>query len=626
MITSVNVDVGVTGRPGVPAPTAPAPPQRPGFARPGELACPPGAQGWEGLYSYSLRFGDDPGAPEHDQFWFHDSVHWPHVVAPFDATLLQYALGSLGQANTRLLSLPTSFGFDYRIVNGYAYLTTLGVEDPVVVARRQAHFAQRAEPVFADWERYGRDWVRRAEGLVARIATVRFDQPPELVALERVVPVPEPAPLVGLARAWHELLDLGLELWQHHFQLLSLGYGAQLAFFELAGELVPGADAQVLARLAGDDQPELYRPDEELRRLARLAVDLGVDAIVCRGAWSLVEGFLGATVRGRRWLGEFEAVRRTWLDYSTGTGFHHADAVWSDHPDIPLGICRTYINRLRAGAGIDPPAAAMAAERERLTAEVVGAVPAERRAEFLDGLALARRASHHVEGHNLYVEQRGHSALWRKVRELSRLFVAAGVWPDVDDIFMLRREEVDEAVWDLANAWALGRPPKGRQHWPAEVARRRGILQALAAWAPPPALGRPPRSIADPIALMLLGLTDDAVARWAAGPAGGVVTGCPASAGVVEGVVRVVRTVDGLDGVAPGEVLVAPFTTPSWAAGFVAAAVVTDSGGMMSHAAVVCREYGIPAVTATATGTRVLSSGMRVRVDGGAGTVTVLDP
>jgi len=75
-----------------------------------------------------------------------------------------------------------------------------------------------------------------------------------------------------------------------------------------------------------------------------------------------------------------------------------------------------------------------------------------------------------------------------------------------------------------------------------------------------------------------------------------------------------------------GEVLVAPVTSPGWAPVFGrVAAIVTDVGGVMSHAAIVCREFGLPAVTGTVDGTRRITTGDRVRVDGTRGTVTVLD-
>jgi pyruvate, water dikinase len=73
-------------------------------------------------------------------------------------------------------------------------------------------------------------------------------------------------------------------------------------------------------------------------------------------------------------------------------------------------------------------------------------------------------------------------------------------------------------------------------------------------------------------------------------------------------------------------VLVCPATSPSWAPVFSRiAATVSDVGGIMSHTAIVCREYGMPAVVGTGNAVSTLRTGQRVRVDGGAGTVTLLD-
>jgi pyruvate,water dikinase len=103
------------------------------------------------------------------------------------------------------------------------------------------------------------------------------------------------------------------------------------------------------------------------------------------------------------------------------------------------------------------------------------------------------------------------------------------------------------------------------------------------------------------------------------------VTGIPAGSGVAEGIVRVVEDPSFAD-VEPGEILVASTTDPSWASiMFVSAALVVDIGGLLSHAAVVARELGIPCVVNTRTGTRDLRDGDRVRVDGSTGTVTVLE-
>src|SRR5690606_9660367 len=102
--------------------------------------------------------------------------------------------------------------------------------------------------------------------------------------------------------------------------------------------------------------------------------------------------------------------------------------------------------------------------------------------------------------------------------------------------------------------------------------------------------------------------------------------GMAASGGAVEGLARVITTPEQLGELQQGEILVAPVTAPSWGPVFgKISATVTDIGGMMSHAAIVCREYGVPAVTGTGRASTTIRTGMRLRVDGTAGTVTILD-
>jgi pyruvate,water dikinase len=105
-----------------------------------------------------------------------------------------------------------------------------------------------------------------------------------------------------------------------------------------------------------------------------------------------------------------------------------------------------------------------------------------------------------------------------------------------------------------------------------------------------------------------------------------LVAGIPGSPGVAEGPVRVVRDATAFGTLQPGEVLVAPYTNPSWTPLFSrAAAAVVDTGSAASHAAIVAREYGVPAVMGTSDATRRLEDGQRVRVDGGRGVVLPTD-
>ena len=98
------------------------------------------------------------------------------------------------------------------------------------------------------------------------------------------------------------------------------------------------------------------------------------------------------------------------------------------------------------------------------------------------------------------------------------------------------------------------------------------------------------------------------------------------SPGLVEGRARVLADASHLSDLEEGEILVCPVTAPSWGPVFGRIkAAVCDIGGIMSHAAIVSREYGLPAVVGTGTATSRITTGQRLRVDGTTGVVTIMD-
>ncbi|HID05359.1 MAG TPA: PEP-utilizing enzyme, mobile region, partial [Aigarchaeota archaeon] len=140
---------------------------------------------------------------------------------------------------------------------------------------------------------------------------------------------------------------------------------------------------------------------------------------------------------------------------------------------------------------------------------------------------------------------------------------------------------------------------------------------------------KPPEVITEPFTIMLWGVTKDRIQQWLSGATAAAekkLVGLPASPGVVEGPARVVLTAEEIVKVKEGEILVAPITAPSWNPVFLRIkATVTDIGGIMSHTAIVCREYGLPAVVGTGFATKTIKDGQRIRVDGTEGVVEILD-
>jgi pyruvate,water dikinase len=600
------------------------------FPSPFEIETPPGAEGWEELYPYYMVFSSDRREYEDSMFWFQDGIHWPEAMTPWDATFFEYAIAALSQYNTRHYLIPPALGVDARILNGYGYLSPVGVADPAEIEARVPHFLERAGFYFGNWDRLYDQWMEKMRALIGEMESVSFEPLPEKEDIEVITGGHGTGSGLTLITSYHRLIDLALKLWQYHFEFLNLGYAAYLDYFGFCKQAFPNIPDLSIAKMVAGVEVDLFRPDEELKGLARAAIELGVDKIFNRAddAEAVLAELKGSPA-GEQWLERFESVKHPWFNFSSGSGFYHTDRIWIEHLSIPFGFIGNYVNKLNGGEDIDRPIEQIRAERDRIVAEYSELLGSdEDRAAFEGKLGLARTVFPYVENHNFYVEHWSHSVLWRKMRDLGRVLAKEAFLADPDDIFYLKRNEVPDAIYDSYSAWAVGVSPRGTAYWPREIERRKGILDALRQWSPPKALGNPPEVVTEPFTIMLWGITSDSVKAWLGGgdDAGGGLSGFAASPGVAEGPARVIFSADQIGEVEEGEILVAPLTAPSWAPIFgKIGATVTDIGGMMSHAAIVCREYGLPAVTGTAFGTRQIKTGQRIRVDGSAGTVTILE-
>ncbi len=598
------------------------------FPSPFKIKTPPGAEGWEELYPYNLVFSDDRREYEEATFWFQDGMHWREVLYPFDSIFMEFALTSLSQYNSRFYIIPPAQGVDYRVLNGYTYLSPVPITDGATIGARVPHFLERAGYYFQNWDKLYEQWKDKIKKVIEELESIQFKPLPEMVDLEWVTGGRGLGSNFDMQKEYNRLIELGYQVWQYHFEFLNLGYAAYLDFFMFCKQAFPSIPEQSIAKMVSGIEVDLFRPDDELKRLAQLAVNQGVAGILKNNDDPAgVMEKLAQSAGGQKWLDEFEISKNPWFNFSTGTGFYHHDTVWMEDLKIPFSFIRNYIAQVEEGATLDRPLEAIRQERDRIAEEYADLLASdEDRAAFQGKLGLARTVFPYIENHNFYVEHWSHSVFWRKMKELGQIFAQAGFWPEANDIFYLRRDEIPVAIYDLSTGWAVGAADRGSKYWPREIARRKGIVAALRAWTPPPALGVPPEVVTEPFTIMLWGITNDSINAWLAGGTEGDLKGFAGSPGTVEGPARVITSTAELDQVQEGEVLVCPITAPSWAPVFYRiAAAVTDIGGMMSHAAIVCREYGLPAVVGTGFGTQTIKTGQRVRVDGTAGTVTILN-
>ena len=426
-----------------------------------------------------------------------------------------------------------------------------------------------------------------------------------------------------LLRSFHSFRDLVLEAWNYHFEFLNLGYAAYLDFFGFCKEAFPSIPDLGIAKMVAGVEVDLFRPNEELKVLAQKAIDLGIARAFDDPDNVDLSGDAGA-----QWQAAWDEVEDPWFNFTSGNGFYHFDKIWREHRSIPYAFIRDYISKLEAGEDISRPIEAITAERDRIVGEYRELLASDEDREAFDSkLGLARVVFPYVENHNFYIEHWTMSVVWRKVRELGATLAKDGLLSADDDLIYVRPDEVDQILWDYYANWAVNSPTMSATHWAPTIERRREIHAKLSDWQAPKALGAPPEVITEPFTIMLWGITSESVSTWlGSGDDGDGLRGMAASPGVAEGVARLVFSPEEVGDLEDGEILVAPITAPSWAPVFPKiTACVTDIGGMMSHAAIVCREYGVPAVTGTGFATNQIKTGDRIRVDGSSGTVEMLD-
>lgn len=596
------------------------------FPSPFSIATPDGCEGWEQMYPYYTLFTEQrPG--DEDRLWFWNSMHFPVPMPPFDVTSIDTPYQAAGGWQHRAFRTPPAMGIDYRIINGYVYISVNGIDDPELIAERGRFFQARAGHYFGHWDYLYADWRERMRRLIAYVSELPVPELPEYEP-DDVIFGDQPVSYLTLLDSYRQALSANEQMWSNHFEFLLLGYGAYLTFSEFCKAHLPDIPDQHVSQMIAGIDVLLFRPDAELRRLAKLAVETGVDSAFVEGRTpDEIDAELETTDAGRAWLNELESVKDPWFNMATGDGLYHYFRSWYDDPSIPYASLKGHIDAIHAGHDVERPTEQLEAERDRLADEYGALLDDEARQTFRELLELSRGVFPYVEEHKFYADYWFLTRFYNKIREFGALLAAHGWLKDGEDIFMLSRHEALEALEELCLMWATGGPPLGPQHWPPIVARRRELLKRLEDWTPPPALGAMPKAVNDPLAVMLWGITPSRLQEWAQ-PTGddSTIVGAAASAGEVEGIARVLRDHADIADIREGEILVCTVTSPAWAPVFPKIkATVTDIGGVMSHAAIVCREYGMPAVVGTGRATAVIRTGMRIRVDGSSGVVTVLD-
>lgn len=606
------------------------------FPWPEELDTPEGLDGWEEMYPEHMQFNRD-GREEYDKqfFWYQDKIHASEALYPWETIFQEAWQIALSQNNSRVFAIPPAMGVQQRLLHGYLYISPVPCTDPELLEEREKIFKERSDYYFENFDGlYYGQWKPKVRELGEEIENLEVpERLPEYVPEERVIHGDGYTVTAEVMENYNRLVDLTLRGWQYHFEFLNLAYLAYLSFSDFCQETFPGISDDAIGKLVSAmEETDMYKPEEKLNDLAKLAVDLGEDVPeVLKSEASVEEKMtrLEETEAGREWLDAFHDIKDPWFYVSNGSGWFHHEGSWIDDFEAPFEHLQSKVRRVEGGEEIDRPYEELEQERKELAREYRSYIDSEdQREAFEDTYSTTRRIYTYAEDHQFWIEHWLHTIIFEKMREFGRLLTNHDVLDEPDDVFLFDRFEIPEILEEMCTAWALGPDTPMSDAWKAKAEERKQMLAAAREWSVEPALGDPPESIEEPFTVMLWGITTEKVEGWLSATAGEqrAVEGFPSSRGDVEGTARVIESLEEIHELEDGEILVCPSTNPSWAPVFPRIkAAVTDIGGLTSHAAIVCREYGLPAVTGTGVATDAIETGDTVRVNGGDGTVEVVE-
>ncbi len=392
-----------------------------------------------------------------------------------------------------------------------------------------------------------------------------------------------------------------------------------LAYFESC-DLFEGATTLDALRLLQGFDNKILEGDRALWQLSRTALTMPtVHQILAERAVADVIPALEKSDEGKRFLAEL----RAYLDQygkRLNSAFALTEPSWIENPTIVIENLRAYITR--PDARPEAEQAALAAEREKAIVEArakLKGYPQKVITQFETLLKAAQTATVVHEEHNFWIDQRMFYYLRQIILEIGWRLMEEGRLENVGDVFYLSIEDYkDKNASELQN----------------KVRERKAEMEHFRLIPPPATLGVALAfdlgDDAGPLLRAIMkvdgaALKVDRAQTNANGNHSQTVKGQPGSSGIVRGTAKVIHSLGEAGKLQKGDVLIAVSTLPPWTPLFAtAAAVVTDEGGVLSHCAVVAREYRIPAVVGTGHATSTFHDGQLLEVDGGAGSVRLV--
>ncbi len=551
-------------------------------------------------------FGDDhlkvdwKDEAEKELFWFYDDLHCPHPISP-----LYFDVGGWWGPGCeymyRRFGAPIGSEWIAKKIGGYVYSAVVPPKtDPDKVGGLFAYYSQ-VMPIYADTflERWTNSYVPELQAAGETITNYDFANhsiPEILIHME-------------------DCLDLQERAFRIHWIINLAQFQSATEFTQAVADVLGEVDGVLIGKINISRQDRNWDSLKALWEMKEyIYTKPALKALFAKPAAEIMAK-AGDTDGGAKLLAMVAAYQEEY-GYKAVYTHEYIYKTWKEDPTPIYEALRGYVAEdydynLAYNACMEDQAKAI----EELYSRVSDP---EKRSKLKRALELCVKMAPLTPDHHFYIDQGIYSRMRLMFLEVGKAFVKAGKLDDPEDIFMLEYEEIrcagasDYPVRDLVKA----------RRMEMEAAKKiipREWYGTATQWSvyeePYKSLWGYPHKFDIGLAELKEKTSDQ-----------NVIKGIPGSPGVVEGIARFVTSPDEFDQIEKGDILVCKMTNPAWVVSFSKiSALVTDTGGALSHPAVVSREFGISCVVGTRKATQLIKTGMRIRVNGDKGIVEILD-
>jgi pyruvate,water dikinase len=555
-------------------------------------------------YGYSKFEFDEENDLKNYTVWLCDFVHGVPAWKPLYLTSgwSNYLWGLQLAAET--LHVPTTKGWDYRIIDGYCYPTIIETTEEEA-KQREPIFRQKIRPYIEDFDGVWNPWKTEIMDVYRNLKESKgITAYGDIEKVENIV-------VAGLFEDFIRIVNRR-EAEIHMLMMVPVYYifgTFQRMWQEIFG--TPSGIDPLFSTLMSGFEGSVFQMNKEAWRLARQAMQTGLDRLFLstdddEQVWAGLKKGNVAT----KWLEEYSKFLDTYgwkcermQDWATPT--------WLEKPSLGIPTIRMAI-KTGGTYSLDETRERVAKEREKAEGEILDKVPAGQRDWFKVLMKGAQKAGYWSEDHTPYLDFYV-CALGRWItRELGRRFAQAGCMDDPEDVYFLLPDEIRKAYIPMGKVNLRPYVEKRKKDWEENLKKEPKPFYGNIEKVHEMIMKDPSISVSVQAPIVRPELKAD-------------LYGSAAAPGIVEGVARVVMTEKQLGEVQRGDILVAPGMSAPWTPVFeIISGAITDGGGATSHPVIVAREYGIPCVVGCIEATKKIKTGDRVRLDGDRGVVYLL--